>query len=77
MRSKINLWQRKVLLAFCLFSCFSSRGQHLPSFFFNPVNKQVFFICAFVLIDREQDDYVAHMWEMFRQGSGYSVYSPI
>lgn len=45
--------------------------------FFKPSQQTGVFICAFVLIIREQDDYVAHMWEMFRQGSRYRVYSPI
>lgn len=57
-----------------VFSCFSGRGRKLTTF--PPTFQTGVFICACVVIDRKQDGYVAHMWEMFRQGSRLSVYSP-
>lgn len=43
-------------------------------FFFSTIQTGAF-ICVHVVIDGKQDGYVAHMWEMFRQGSPLSVYS--
>lgn len=44
--------------------------------FFPLRSKQVFLFACVWLLTEKQDGYVAHMWEMFRQGTGLGVYSP-